>query len=135
MHGKCHGEWMAARRKKAETALAEYEREQISTRTKLALAAAKARGKKLGWAMPARRQEQVEASRRGVQSNVAGANRFAEGIAKAIELATAPPQPATGAQAAPPAPSTTRKRRRRSTAPKPAPVAVPFDDDISDFGR
>ena len=59
-------------------AMAEYEREQISDRTKKALAAAKARGKKLGWSMPSRRQEQLEASRKGVKSMIARADRFAE---------------------------------------------------------
>ena len=59
-------------------AMAEYEREQISDRTKAALAAAKARGTKLGWSMPSRRQEQLEASRKGVKSMIARADRFAE---------------------------------------------------------
>jgi DNA invertase Pin-like site-specific DNA recombinase len=59
-------------------AMAEYEREQNSDRTKAALAAAKARGTKLGWSMPSRRQEQLEASRKGVKSMIARADRFAE---------------------------------------------------------
>jgi len=59
-------------------AVAEHEREMISQRTKAALAVVKARGKKLGWSMPSRRQEQLEASRLGVKSRIAHADRFAE---------------------------------------------------------
>ena len=61
---------------------------------------------------------------------------FAEGIAKAVELATTPPQVAPQAQVTPSrSNTTTRKRSRRPTAPKNAPADVPFDDDISDLGR
>jgi len=59
---------------------------------------------------------------------------FAEGIGKAVELATAAPQAAAQADNAPSATKTTRKRSRRSTPPKNAPIAVPFDDGIGDIG-
>ena len=61
-------------------ALGQEELRLISERTRAALAAAKARGQKLGWAMPGREQEQAEASRNGVASNIAIADQFAENV-------------------------------------------------------
>ena len=58
---------------------------------------------------------------------------FAEGIGKAVELATAAPQATAQAHEAP-ATHRPRKRSRRPTGLKNAPVAIPFDDDISGIG-
>ena len=60
-------------------AVAEYEREAISARTKAALAAAKARGVKLGG------PKLQEAQRRGVISNKANADRFAANVLPVIQ--------------------------------------------------
>jgi DNA invertase Pin-like site-specific DNA recombinase len=57
-------------------AVAEHEREMISQRTKAALQA-RARGKKLGWAIPARLEEQIRATRQGNAGNRAAADKFA----------------------------------------------------------
>lgn len=66
-------------------AVAQEEREQISKRTKAALAAAKARGKALGWAMPSRQQEQEQAAQRGAAANKARANQFAANALPVVE--------------------------------------------------
>jgi DNA invertase Pin-like site-specific DNA recombinase len=64
---------------------AEWEARRISERTKAALAAAKARGTVLGWAMPSRQGGQREASRRGSAALRARASRFAANVRPIIE--------------------------------------------------
>jgi DNA invertase Pin-like site-specific DNA recombinase len=65
-------------------AVAEHEREMISARTKAALQAARARGKKLGWANPSRREEQAKATANGNAGNRARADQFAANIVPVI---------------------------------------------------
>jgi len=61
-------------------AVAEHEREMISTRTRAALAAAKARGKKLGWSKPSRQLGQQQASIMAVRKIQATADGFAANV-------------------------------------------------------
>ena len=63
---------------------AEWEARKISERTKAALAAAKARGRKLGWSMPSRRKEQPVAAEKGAAANAARADQFAENVLPVI---------------------------------------------------
>jgi len=65
-------------------AMAEHEAVQVSQRTKAALAAAKARGRKLGWSIPSRRGEQAQASMKGVVVNRAKADQRAANVLPVI---------------------------------------------------
>lgn len=70
-------------------AVAEQEAEAISGRTKAALAAAKARGVKLGWAIPARAGEAKRAAEKGTklaaEKRVQQADTFAERLRPIVE--------------------------------------------------
>jgi len=65
-------------------AMAEQEAVQVSQRTKAALQAAKARGRKLGWSIPSRRGEQAQASLKGVLSNRVKADQHAANVLPVI---------------------------------------------------
>lgn len=67
-------------------AVAEQEGRAISERTRAALAAAKARGVKLGWAIPSRASEQRVASQNGVQTITKNADQFAANVTPIIDL-------------------------------------------------
>jgi DNA invertase Pin-like site-specific DNA recombinase len=58
-------------------AVAEHEAAAISARTKAALAAAKARGVKLGWSIPERAEEAKAASAAAAERRMAEADKFA----------------------------------------------------------
>lgn len=66
-------------------AVAEQEGRAISERTKAALAAAKARGVKLGWSNPERASEQPQAAKKGAAVNRARALSHAENVSPVIE--------------------------------------------------
>jgi DNA invertase Pin-like site-specific DNA recombinase len=66
-------------------AVAEQEGRAISERTRAALAAAKARGVKLGWSNPERASEQRQAAKKGAAVNRACALTHAENVLPVIK--------------------------------------------------
>lgn len=66
-------------------AVADHERHAISSRTKAALAAAKARGKALGWSIPGRQDEQRQAARQAATARRENADRHAAKVWPVLE--------------------------------------------------
>jgi len=67
------------------SAMAEREAIKTSERTIAALAAAKARGRQLGWSIPSRIAEQRIASKRGAAANRSLAQQFASNVLPIVE--------------------------------------------------